>query len=188
MPDFGSPTPEGSLGTDSPDFLVAHFPLTETSGTTANGMVCGRSAAVNGPATWTNPGLRFDGTNTFVDCGPGVGNDVQHQLTLAAWVRPDAFKEWAGIITKGTNLSPYALQTWSDGSVRFTANWPAGSSYPPGYVGTGSWNSTTKLALGQWSHVMATYDGERVRFFVNGVLDANQPAVICASASPTSRW
>jgi GH43 family beta-xylosidase len=176
-PDFGSPTPDGSLGTDSPDFLVAHFPLAETSGTMASSAVCGRSGVVNGPAVWTNPGLQFDGASTFVDCGPAVGNDVQHQVTLAAWVRPDAFEDWAGLITKGTNVSPYALQMWGDGSVRFTANFPAGSTYPAGYVGTGSWNSTLKLTLGQWCHVMATYDGERVRFYFDGVADPYQPVV-----------
>lgn len=174
-PDFGAPMPEDSVCTDSPDFLAAHFPLAETTGAAANNAVCGRPGVVNGPAVWIRPGLYFNGTNTFVDCGGGTGNDVQHQLTLAAWVRPDAFQNWAGIITKGTNLVPYALQTWSDGSARFTANWPAGGVYPPGTIGSGSWNSTGKLALGQWSHVMVTYDGQRVRFFINGVADASQP-------------
>ena len=31
--------------------------------------------------------------------------------------------------------------------------------------------------LGQWQHAAVTYDGSRVRFYLNGVLDANQPQV-----------
>lgn len=173
VPDFGSPVPNGSVITDSPDFLAAHFPLTETSGVTAADSVSGRAGALNGPATWANPGLVFNGTNTYLDCGGALGNDVQHQLTLCAWIRPDRFSDWAGIISKGTNTSPYALQLWSDGSLRFTANFNS----PPGAVGSGSWNSTAKLTLGAWQHVAVTYDGTRVRFYINGVMDSNQPAV-----------
>lgn len=172
-PDFGSAVPDGSVLTDSPDFLVAHYPLLETNGFAATSTVCGHAGIVAGPVVWANPGLRFDGTNTHVDCGPAYGNDVQHQLTLAAWIRADRFQDWAGIITKGTNVSPYALQLWGDGSLRFTANWGS----PAGGVGSGSWNSAAKLTAGQWHHVMVTYDGERVRFYRDGVLDTNQPQV-----------
>jgi len=171
LPDFGSPVPVGSVINEDADFLVARFPLAETVGTTAISTVCGRTGTVMGAGTWANPGLIFNGVNTFVDCGSALGNDVQHALTLAAWVRPNAFGDWAGILAKGITVSPYAMQTWGDGSLRFTANW----GLPPGSAGEGSWNSTAKLAQGTWQHVAVTYDGEWVRFFINGVPDANQP-------------
>lgn len=171
VPDFGSPIPVGSVVTDDADFLVARFPLAETGGTTAASVVCGRTGTVNGAGVWANPGLTFNGVNTYVDCSAALGNDVQHTLTLAAWIRPNAFIDWAGIVAKGINMSPYSMQTWSDGSLRFTANW----GLPPGSMGEGSWNSTAKLSLATWQHAAVTYDGGRVRFFINGVLDANEP-------------
>jgi len=171
VPDFGSPLPEGSLITDSGDFLVAHFPLLETTGSLASSTVCGRVGTVYGNIAWENPGLKLNGTNSYVNCGAALGNDVQHQLTLAAWIRADNFVDWSGLITKGTNVSPYAMQLWGDGSLRFTANWGA----PDGGLGAGSWNSNGRLTKGQWHHVAVTYDGERVRFYIDGVLDVNQP-------------
>jgi len=171
MPDFGSPVPYGSVVTEDPDFLVAHFPLTETNGSVAASTVCGRTGTILGARLWANPGLIFNGTNTHVDCGRALGNDVQHTLTLAAWVRPDSFRDWAGILTKGVNVSPYAMQIWGNGALRFTANW----GMPAGGIGEGSWNSKMRLSLGQWTHVAVTYDGDRVRFYLNGRLDSNQP-------------
>ncbi len=170
-PDFGTPVPIGSLVNDDPDFLAARFPLAEASGGIAASTVCGRVGTLRGGAAWTQPGLRFNGTTAYLDGGAGLGNDVQHSLTLAAWIRPESFIDWAGIITKGSNASPYAIQTWNDGSLRFSANW----GNPAGGIGSGSWNSTAKMKTGQWYHVAATYDGSRVRFYLNGFLDPNQP-------------
>lgn len=172
MPDFGSPVPVGSQVVDGADFLVAQYLLNESIGAYANSLVCGQGTVV-GPATWVNPGLLFNGVDTSVDCGSTIGNDVQHALTLSAWIRPEAFSDWAGIVTKGTTAAPYAMQVWGDGALRFTANW----GLPPGAVNEGSWNSDAKLSLGTWQHVAVTYDGARVRFYINATQDSNEPLV-----------
>jgi GH43 family beta-xylosidase len=171
VPDFGSPVPVNSLVTEDTNFLAVNFPLNQTSGGLAAYSGCGVSGLLVGSPVWTKPGLRFNGVNDYVDCGSRIGNDVQHALTLAAWIRADAFNDWGGIISKGTNASPYALQVWHNGSVRFTANFNA----PPGAIGSGSWNSAGKMATGQWYHIAVTYDGVNVRFYINAKLDSYQP-------------
>jgi len=174
MPWFGTPVPTNSLVQEDASFLVARLPFFETSGATAANYVCGPPATLQGGPVWANPGLRLDGTNDFADCGAGLGNDVQNSVTLAAWVRPEGFSDWAGLVVKGSNASPYALQTWSDGSLRFSANWGT----PAGATGAGSWNSAAKMTDGVWQHVAVTYDGVKIRFYLNAVADSAETAQV----------
>ena len=173
QPVFGAPVPIGSYTSDDANFLDAQFLLNETAGTSAANAMSGPTGILVGTPAWMNPGLKFSGSSNYLNCGASVGNDVQTALTLSAWIRADGFVDWAGIISKGTNTGPYAMQTWHDGSLRFSANW----GLPGGSVGSGAWNSTTKMVTNQWYHVAVTYDGATVRFYINGQLDANQPTV-----------
>jgi O-glycosyl hydrolase len=173
LPVFGAPVPIGSWITDDTNFLVAQFPLNETGGPTVANTTCGPSGLLAGSPAWANPGLQLNGATDYVDCGAAAANDVQNALTLSAWIRADAFVDWAGIIAKGTNTGPFAMQTWHDGALRFSANWGS----PGGGVGAGSWNSDFKMATNQWYHAAVTYDGATVRFYLNGQLDSNQSAV-----------
>jgi GH43 family beta-xylosidase len=172
LPVFGAPVPIGSWISDDTNFLAAQFPLTETNGTSATNLIFGTHGTLVGSPVWTNPGLKLNGVTDYVDCGAAIGNDVQTALTLAAWIRADAFVDWAAVIAKGTNTEPYAMQIWHDGSLRFTANWGA----PGGGAGGNSWNSNFKMATNAWYHVAITYDGVTLRFYLNGSVDSYQPA------------
>jgi GH43 family beta-xylosidase len=172
VPVFGAPVPIGSWISDDTNFLAAQFPLTETNGTSATNLIFGTHGTLVGSPVWTKPGLKLNGVTDYVNCGTNIGNDVQTALTLAAWIRADAFVDWAGLITKGTNTGPYAMQVWHDGSLCFSANWGA----PGGSVGSGVWNSNFKMATNTWYHVAITYDGATVRFYLNGAVDSSPPA------------
>lgn len=172
-PYFGTPLPAGSIVTEDADFLVARFPLDEIAGTTALNQAGGGNGSLQGGATWANPGLAFNGSNAHVLGDAALGNDVQFSLTLAAWIRPDAFADYDGIITKGTNTSPWALQLAANGALRFSANFGA----PSGAVGGGLWDSAAQLEAGRWQHVAVTYDGTRLRFYIDGVQDVYSPVV-----------
>ncbi len=113
--------------------------------------------------------LRLDGIDDYVVFPHAPSLNLTTELTLAAWIKPEQFSDWAGIITKGTGTSPYAMQLWGDGSLRFAVNQvDLGDGF-----GQGAWNSNRKLRLNQWNHVAITYDGSNIRFYLNGTLDEN---------------
>ncbi|MEM9905138.1 MAG: LamG-like jellyroll fold domain-containing protein, partial [Cyanobacteria bacterium P01_D01_bin.44] len=106
--------------------------------------------------------------NDRVEIADAPELDITDQITLAAWVNADNFDDWDGIITKGTSGIPYALDLRADGRLSFTANYNIGN----GNNG-GEWLSNTTLTTNQWHHIAATYDGNAVRFYIDGQLDSN---------------
>ncbi len=117
-------------------------------------------------------GLTLNGTNQYGSIAHNANQNLSRSITLAARVNGTAFDNYDGIITKGTTASPYALRVLADGRVSFNVNW----GNVPGAVGGGDWFSTLKLKTGTWQHVAATYDGARIRFFIDGVQDTYSPA------------
>ena len=157
--------------------LVGHWQLDDGSGTTAvDSSGNGNNGTLQGSPQWVAGfaagGLELNGTTDYVDCGSGSSLDITEQITIAAWVKIDVFGDWDGIVTKGITQAPYAMQMWGDGSLRFSANWGT----PAGGVGDGSWNTNTKMAAGEWLHVVVTYDGSTLRFYFDGEKDSLEVA------------
>jgi len=157
--------------------LVGHWALDEGSGSiAADSSGHGNQGTLQGDPQWIDGfiggALSFNGTTDYVDCGSGASLNITEKITMAVWVKIDQFQDWDGIITKGINQAPYAMQMWGDGSLRFAANWDA----PTGAVGGGTWNSNTKMTAGEWVHAVTTYDGSTIRFYLNGQKDSLEVA------------
>lgn len=155
------------------DGLVAYWPMDEgASMSTADASGNGHDGTlVNGTQWSQGPGLAFDGNDDYVDVGTfdvsGAG------LTLAAMVRSDQLDNCSTyndcrIISKATSTSTsdhyFMVSTWKQGgktTLRFRLKT----------------NGTTQtliasngaLAAGQWTHVAATYDGEFMKLYLDGV-------------------
>jgi hypothetical protein len=88
------------------------------------------------------------------------------QLTLAAWVNPDAnssaASSWRGIVTKSTSGSwskGYGLARYpSSPDVHFYVNYYSGET------------AHAPIPDNEWTHVSATYDGQTMHLYVNGKL------------------
>ena len=113
--------------------------------------------------------FQFNGTDTRVKVSHNNALNITEEITLSARINPNSFDDWDGIVVKGKTNAPYAMQLSGDGSLRFTAN----ARNPLGGVGSGSWDSHTKISANQWSDVAVTYDGTSLRFYINGQLDSN---------------
>ena len=158
--------------------LVGHWAFDETSSTVASDATSNHSGSLtNMPSNpWTtgqrNGALTFGGFNDRVIVNDSAEFDITDTLTLATWVKADAFKLGDGLIVKGTTNIPYGLDLRSDGRLIFQANYGSVA----GGSGSATWSSNTALTAGQWHHVAVTYDGSNVQFYLDGQLDGTHQA------------
>jgi hypothetical protein len=117
--------------------------------------------------------MEFDGADTFINCGRAPALDFRDAMTVAAWIKVREFnKPWQAIVTKGD-------QTWrlqrdkEAGRVMFAANGlerDGGDSKEPARV-----VSKRNVDDGQWHHLAALYDGQRIALYVDGELEDSLP-------------
>lgn len=101
--------------------------------------------------------LYFDGT-AYLDGGAATTYNTNY-ITLQAWIYPTEWKSAMYLISTEGQNSGYKLQV------------PAGK--PTFQIGLGasvvSVASPTAIPLNTWTHVSATFDGVKMKIFVNGV-------------------
>jgi len=154
---------------------LAHWKLDEATGTVAHDAIGSHHGTVRGNPLWLPAGgmvdgaLRFDGVGDYVDCGNDPAFNLTDGITVAAWIKVDAFdKDYQAIVTKGnsawriernakTNAIEFACNSLSRGGVSQLRN-VAGN---------------VPVNNGQWHHVTGTYDGSKLCVYVDGVLDAS---------------
>ena len=147
--------------------IVGDWHLDENGGSTAyDNSGYGNNGTING-ASWSNgkynPALSFDGNDKVVVNDSTTLEPAK--VTLEAWVKrdgtPGTYKYIAGKYYSGNNGS-YNLYTGSSGGLRFYFGYSATQWIPSPDAGTGIWD-------GNWHHIVGTYDGTKVRLYVDGV-------------------
>ncbi len=146
--------------------LVAHWAMNENIGTDAADVTGNGNDAVllNGGA-WT-PGvvgsaLELDGTNDWLlveDPGSNWILDIRDALTIAAWVRPASVGTQMKIVSKD-NIFEFQIGQAGSGRVSLRLN------------NAGGGVADTAVTAGQWQHLVATWDGQTVAYYRNGVPD-----------------
>jgi len=99
--------------------------------------------------------LRVASPDAVVDFGDRPDFDLRSHLTLEMWVHPESLPERreVGLLGKGFNsyLLSFTSRIWF-------------------YIGGGSNHCSADVALGEWQHVIATYDRQALRLYVDGRL------------------
>lgn len=108
----------------------------------------------------TAPGsaINFDGTNDYMLVNNYSGLNLNNNYTIEAWIKPEGFNHFAGIISKyhTVNANGFIL--------RLSANSP--------YTGLEFDQMTTANGLlnsGQWYHVAAVNDNGTRHLYLNGI-------------------
>ena len=154
----------------APADTVVYLPLDEASGDkTINSANAEASCKVVGQANWQSGkyanALQFDG-NTHVEVGEVASFERTESFSYGAWIRP-ANEDHMTVLSKmddagkfrgydlylgGGLVYVHIIHQWDNNAIRL--------------------NTTNKLKVNEWQHVMITYDGsskaEGVKIYVNG--------------------
>ncbi len=167
-----------TLGSSEPcnnPSLVAHYSFDNISGNSITDESSnGHTGTLNGATIATGKignALDFDGGNDYVDIGNF--NVSGNGITLAAWIKADDFgTSDARIISKAVGVQEYH-HTWMLSTIK-----NGGRIKPRFRLRTQGLTTTLigaqNLTAGVWYHITATYDGAKMRVFVNGVEKGNR--------------
>ena len=115
-----------------------------------------------GPGRDGGAALYFDGSTSYVEIGDTSRLEMREAVTIAAWIRPTGpgVSPEGGIIVN--KEGSYEVARFPDGTIR----WAIATTV----TNTWAWIDTEVVVpLDEWHHVAVSYDGDRVRTYLNGV-------------------
>lgn len=117
-----------------------------------------------------NNSLKFNGSSDYLTMG-NINLPISSELTVMAWVRwdinPSSGNPWANMITCNATNSGDHGRFWFQHSnnnkkFEFAIKTTSGRRFLM---------SSTKPVQGVWYHIAATFDGSKIKLYVNGVLE-----------------
>ena len=104
----------------------------------------------------------FDGSDDYIDCGNDASLNITDEITIEAWIYPKNLVGEKTILRKegqiAFNIIPNDLCLW----LRKSGSWT-------NVVSTGGFSSGD---INKWYHIVATWDGNYPKLYVNGELEA----------------
>lgn len=149
--------------TSSHEGLVAAYSFDEGTGETVGDDSGNAHSGAIHYATWTSEGrfgnaLNFDGKRAVVTIDDSPSLDLNGSLTLEAWVYPtDVSARWTNVVQKEKDM--YWLDaTNPDRNLAATGGaFTANPIFAP-----------IALPIYRWSHLASTFDGSKVRLYIDG--------------------
>lgn len=111
-------------------------------------------------------GIRFDAHSKPVQLDPKIDFELFEQLTIATWLRPEKTNDGQTLLGQENGFSLF-LERRRDGWTPrlFMRDQDNGISY---------YGRVAEIPTEQWSHLAATWDGQRWSWYVNGEFVAEQ--------------
>lgn len=149
---------------------MAWYRLDDGSGTTAADSAGGHDGTLNSPV-WTTGkifgGLKLDGNNDYVSIPDDAAFHVTSAMTVAGWIKQTGnfpTSSTVCIILRKGDVNPNNWELCiANGHIEFNLDGNDGDG--------GGADGNTALSKNVWHHVAGTWDGAKVRLYLNGALD-----------------
>ncbi len=155
--------------------LMLYFTFEEGKGATTTDVSGNNIKGTLEGATWSKDGkiggcVYLEDSEKFVEVEPVPELDITDELTIQAWFFPEESQGDSNLMGRrsSANVGGYCLQ-WS---AQFT-----GSPQIETWINIGEWQGSRNKQriepeLEEWHHVASTYDGNLIRQYIDGKLDA----------------
>ena len=116
----------------------------------------------------------FDGVDDYVEVPSTENLDITGVISLAAWIKTSGTNDYSGIVGKIHNRDPATgYLTGVDPDSKLSCNIiKTRVLLSEGWTDGGTAVSTTSVEDGSWHHVVCTYDGAKVKVYVDGRFEA----------------
>ena len=143
---------------------MMNMPFDEGTGDTANdSSAYGNNGTLISNPVWTTgqvgTALQFDGNDTYVEVSDDYSMDITDEITLEAWVNINDFSSAGYLMAKNygsLDEMTYAVYIQTDERLHIVLD---DIMWDTGYV----------VPIGQWKHLVVTWDGTTVRLYVDGI-------------------
>jgi predicted outer membrane repeat protein len=180
-----------------PNFhLVGWWQFDECTGGTAYDSAGSNHGTFRGDPNWVSGyvgscALEFDGVDDYVRISPDSSLNLQY-VTMSAWVQVRG-------TGPGTNNHVLNRQMTKPGTyvlwVRASDDRMGGQVRLQGSESTGRTAMSNNAVSGEWTHICATYDGDKLKLYIdsvpqddvddtNGTMDTDNPGVFTIGAHP----
>ncbi|MCE9547648.1 MAG: LamG domain-containing protein [Planctomycetia bacterium] len=152
-----------------------------------SGTYAGPKLGVSGePTTPAQTGAWFDGANDFVNCGT-FDCDGQARFTICAWVKPDTLtQDQARIVSKASGVNDSDAY-WGLSTAVVSGNLRLRFRLKTLGLTTALTASSGNFTAGNWSFIVATYDGLLMKIYKDGTLVGSTVKLGNVNTSATAR-
>lgn len=156
---------------DPNDFLAYHWPFDNDQGATVVDIVTNTIGSLSGSAILQNGGVKFSTDNDRIDV-PSI-DITGNKITLSCWVELDTFEN-----ANESRFISKAISTEAEDHYWMLGNYGDGSNVRFRLQVNGITHSLiteeSMLSLNVRQNIIAVYDGDAMRIFVDGVLVSEQ--------------
>ncbi|MEK6863619.1 MAG: LamG domain-containing protein, partial [Nanoarchaeota archaeon] len=157
-----------------------------TAGTTKDLTSNGNTGTMTNMSQSTSPvigkigqGLKFDGTNSFVNTNSGTGIiDAQQSVTISAWVYPTSAGSYPGIVVKSS--------AWAEVTAKYALELYSNTLRPKVYMGGTGTTEASAIPLNKWTHIVFTNGPGGYVIYENGASNVNGGALPAPTTSSDS--